>query len=102
MTSIPGIVLGLTAGAALGTLYFQGLRLTVARVTEAKHPLLLILGSFAARTALAGVCFWLLARSSGWQAVVAGALGFLATRTVMVYRARHCLSADTRTGGTPR
>lgn len=46
-----GIILSFAAGAALGLVFFGGLRLTVERLLTAKNPALLFLASLVLRSA---------------------------------------------------
>lgn len=75
------IATGLAAGLLLGAVHLGGLWLTVRALAGSRVPALLLLGSFAARTALvvAGAAY--LAAHS-WQALAALAAGFLLARLI--------------------
>lgn len=78
---------GAVAGMALGGLYFGGLWLTLNRSRSARRPGLLLVGSYAARLAVAAVGFGLLA-SRGIVPTAVGVAGFVAARSVMIGRLR--------------
>lgn len=86
-TDLVSLVGGAVAGALLGVLFFGGLWLTLRRIGSARHPGLLVLGSYLARLTLAGVGFLFLARA-GAAPLLAGLVGFVAVRVVLVARAR--------------
>lgn len=73
------------AGATLGLLFFGGLWLTVRRVPEARRPGLLMAGSFLVRVGLLAAGLLLLARA-GAAHLLAGLLGVLVARTLLVRR----------------
>jgi F1F0 ATPase subunit 2 len=74
----------LLAGAALGWVYFQALWATVAQLPVRRRPGLWIAGSLILRLGLVLGAFVWLARWGSWPALVAGLLGFIAARTVLV------------------
>jgi F1F0 ATPase subunit 2 len=90
MTFVLSLLLALGWGGGLALLYFGGLWLTVQRAVEADHPHWLLLGSFAARSALVLLGFFLVIAIPGadWTLLLASLLGFLAGRTVLVHRWR--------------
>jgi F1F0 ATPase subunit 2 len=89
------LVLPLVAGIGLGLYYFGGLWWTVQRLTTARHPVLLSLGSTVVRTIgmLAGF-YWVM--DGQWERLLACAGGFFAARTLLVGRASQ-VPASTRT-----
>lgn len=91
MTTLVESILAVLAGGGLSLLYFGGLWLTVQRaVDEAARPTLLLLGSFALRSALVLLGFYLLIVLMGdqWILLVAGLVGFIGGRTLLVRRWR--------------
>ena len=72
----------------MGLLFFGGLWLTVRRLPTSDRPMLIMLGSFAARTAVLGVCFYGLAEFGGWIAVLGALAGVLVVRILLVGRLR--------------
>ena len=86
------IALALPAGAALGVLFFGGLRLTVRALRETKHPLAVALVSLYVRIAVTGFGFYLVA-GGHWERLVVALAGFLVARRILLRRwgpARGC------------
>ncbi len=69
----------LAGGMLTGLFYFGGLWLTVRRLVSARRPALLMLASFAVRTAIALVVFYLIMNGS-WLRLVVALAGFLVMR----------------------
>lgn len=78
-----GLLLGGAAGVGLGATYFAGLWLTVRRLAESPRPTALVLGSLAARLALAGAVFYW-AATRGALPALAALGGFLVVRRAAV------------------
>jgi len=75
--------LALAGGALLGVWFFGGLLWTVRRMPAARHPVLLMLASFAARAAGAAAgLIWLAGRH--WLLPLVALAGFVAVRTWML------------------
>lgn len=85
MNPVISLALGWAAGMGLGLLYFGGLWLTVGRLSTVRWPALLLLGSFAGRTAfvLAGFYFVMEGR---WERMLACLVGFVMARMLLVSR----------------
>lgn len=84
-----GWVLAAGAGAVIGALHLGGLWATVRRLPTARHKVLLTLGSFLVRIVLVGLGFALLLVGDRDPVRLLAALaGFLAVRTVLVWRVR--------------
>ena len=83
------LVASFLAGAALGWVYFRGLRLTIERLPASPRPATLVLLSYVGRLLIALAVFLLIARNAQWQALVAALLGFIGMRTALLRRARH-------------
>ncbi len=80
------IGVGLILGVTIGLFFFGGLRLTLEWLAKAKRPELLAVLSFVIRMAsVAGVMVWLATQSLG--SVVAGLVGLLGARTILITRA---------------
>lgn len=79
--------LGLLAGLAAGLVFFGGLHFTLSRLSTVKHPMLLVVVSFFARSAvLVGT---LVAVADGHAVrVVVALIGILTARTILVSRAK--------------
>ncbi|MFP3914076.1 MAG: ATP synthase subunit I [Actinomycetota bacterium] len=77
------ILIGAGAGLLAGTVFFAGLGWTVARLPRTRRPLLLSLGSLAARSALLVAVVLVTSQGRLWR-VVASLMGILAVRTAMV------------------
>jgi F1F0 ATPase subunit 2 len=69
----------LVLGVALGIFFYAGLWFTVKRLSHARHPALLTLGSFWARTIIVLAGFVALIEHS-WQYALAVFAGFIAGR----------------------
>lgn len=89
------IVAAFFFGAALGTLYFWGLWVTVRRLPAARRPGLLAMGSFMGRMAILLLGLALLVRDQRWWTLLAAIGGMLVARTLLVRRIGTGLS-DTR------
>jgi len=83
MNEVTLFTLACAAGGVLGYVYFRGLWMTVAVLPRTRHPALLAFMSFGLRTMICILGFYFV---SGGQAgrLLAGLLGFLAIRTVVV------------------
>jgi len=85
VSELPGYVLALVAGAALGVFYFGGLWWTTQRLVIASNPALLAFASFVVRTVVTLAGFYLVA-GGHWVRLVVCLAGFLLARTVLVRR----------------
>jgi F1F0 ATPase subunit 2 len=74
-------------GAGIGFLYFCGLWWTVRRLPSVKRTGLFLLLSFFLRTGLALALFYLV-MGGKWERLLAGVLGFMLTRVLLVRRLR--------------
>ncbi len=77
------------AGMALGLFYFRALWATVKRMHAAHRPVLLLLGSYAVRTLVVLVGFYVVLGGYGgghWERLVSSLIGFLVVRQIMVRR----------------
>jgi F1F0 ATPase subunit 2 len=90
--------LAAAGGASVGLLYFGGLWWTIRRLPDAGHPAALVLGSFAVRTALAGLAFFVLFAGDPSR-LVAALGGFVLVRVGLVRRVR---PAPVESGGERR
>lgn len=79
---------GLVAGSVLGVIVFGGLRLTATRLTGARFPALVLVGSAIARLGVVTVALVALARFDP-MALVSAVAGMMLVRTVFVQLARH-------------
>lgn len=80
------IGVGLVLGVTVGLLFFGGLRLTLEQLPRAKRPELLAVLSFVFRMAgVAVVMVWL--ATQNLESVVAGLVGLLGARTILIKRA---------------
>lgn len=92
--SIP-FVAAAPAGFLLGLVFFGGLWWTVRALLGSRHPVLLTLASFWARTGLA-VAGFLVVTGSRWENALLCLAGFLAARVLL----GRYLPADSVHGGT--
>ncbi|HSJ29114.1 MAG TPA: ATP synthase subunit I [Acidimicrobiia bacterium] len=89
MTDLVGVLGGLSAGMAAGVVFFGGLSATVARISQARRPAVLMLLSTFLRLAFVIVTVTLVALAWDWPAVLAALIGLLVVRGALVRRARH-------------
>jgi F1F0 ATPase subunit 2 len=87
MSGFMTLVLAGAAGAGLGIFYFGGLWLTVRRLPNSGRPALLFLGSFAGRTTLALLGFYLV-MDGRWERMLACLAGFIVVRQFLISRLR--------------
>jgi F1F0 ATPase subunit 2 len=87
MSGFVTLVLAGGAGVGLGLFYFGGLWLTVRRLSDCGRPSLLFLGSFAGRTALTLMVFYLV-MDGRWERMLACLVGFIAARQFLISRLR--------------
>jgi F1F0 ATPase subunit 2 len=73
------------AGALLGGFFFGSLWFTVRQLPTTGWPMRLIIGSYFGRMAIALLGFYLIMQGN-WQRAVAGLLGFIAVRLILVRR----------------
>lgn len=85
MSVLMALSLAAAAGVGLGLLYFGGLWLTVRRLPDSRRPALLFGASFAGRTALTVLGFYLVMDGS-WERMLACLGGFIIVRQVLVSR----------------
>lgn len=107
-SSLSVLLLVLLGGAALGTLFFGGLGLTIERLARARRPAAWLAVSFLARTAIVLTGLVLL-MGGRWERLAAALVGFHLARTVALHwagrvsrcaaRAPDCGRGPMRTGG---
>jgi F1F0 ATPase subunit 2 len=78
------LVLVFIAGIALGLLFFGGLWFTVKKITTAKKPSLLFLGSFFLRFGITIFGFYFFS-SGRWQSFLVCLLGFITARVLIIH-----------------
>ena len=93
MSQVFPLVLAWAAGMGLGVFYFGGLWLTVRQLPASRRPALLFLGSFAVRTAVALVGFYLV-MGGRWERALGCLVGFMMARLMLVSRLRPGQGAD--------
>jgi F1F0 ATPase subunit 2 len=76
------LLLAFAAGLGLGLFYFGGLWLTVRRLPAWRHPVPLLLASFAARTAAVVLGFYFV-MGGRWERALACLVGLLVMRFVL-------------------
>lgn len=84
MNEIIYMALILTAGLALGIVFFGGLWLTVKKVVTSKRPSLWLIGSFLVRVSITLVGFYYLSQGS-LKNLLISVLGFIIARPVIIY-----------------
>jgi F1F0 ATPase subunit 2 len=78
------MVLAFIAGIALGILFFGGLWLTVKKLTTAKRPALLFLGSLFFRVSITLIGFYYIS-TGNWQRLLICLLGFICARFIIIH-----------------
>ncbi len=81
--SVAGYLIALAGGAACALFYFGGLWLTLRHTLDARHPAVLVVLSFWARTAIVAAAIFMLA-GSRLERLVLCVVAFLATRAVLL------------------
>lgn len=79
------LMLTFMAGLALGFFYFGLLWLTVHRVPNSRHPVLLVFGSLTVRMAVVLPAFYFI-MADRWERLMVCLLGFVLVRLVMTRR----------------
>lgn len=77
------LILCFALGGLLGILYFSGLWQTVSRLADARHPIRLLLFSFAVRLLLLLAGFYIIMGDS-WARLAAAVSGFIIARVFLV------------------
>lgn len=85
MNDLLFILLALLAGAILGWFFFFGLRITVERLPRVKHPWLLMLSSYIARTSIVVAAFFFIMQGDLIR-LLACLVGFILARTIILKR----------------
>lgn len=83
------LAMGFLSGLLMGLFFFGGLWLSVRRLPDSPNPLLVVFVSFLLRLAVLVLCFYALARSGGWIAVLGAVPGLLLMRMTLVWRFGH-------------
>lgn len=78
----------LFAGGLLGLAFFWGLWLTIAGFDRAQRPVRKLIASLLLRFGMVFAGFYLLARLGSWEHVVAGVIGFVLSRFLVIRRVR--------------
>ncbi len=79
------LLLSFLAGILIGGLYFSGLWITVRQLPTARHPALLLLGSFALRLGLLLAAIYLLANAH-WSYLLSAIAGVILARVLLIRR----------------
>jgi F1F0 ATPase subunit 2 len=85
MDEIIILILSFFLGVGLGVFYFGGLWLTIKRLPGSRQPALMTLGSFAGRSVICLLGFYLVA-GKGLTALLLSLAGFVLTKFIMVRR----------------
>jgi F1F0 ATPase subunit 2 len=85
MITVVILCLAFTSGMVLGAFYFGALWRTVKRLPETPHPVLLMLGSFALRIAVALAGFYLV-MSGHWERLAMALMGFVFMKIILTRR----------------
>jgi F1F0 ATPase subunit 2 len=81
------MALAVVAGGLLGAVFFWGLWWTVRKGVSSSRPALCFLGSVLARMSIVLTGFYLLGRDD-WRRLVAGLLGFIVARFLVIHLTR--------------
>jgi F1F0 ATPase subunit 2 len=79
------LAVAFTAGMVLGAFYFTALWQTVRRLSSAKSPARLLLGSIILRMAVVMAGFYLIMGAGHWERLAAAMLGFIIVRKILTY-----------------
>ena len=85
MITVVILSLAFTAGLVLGAFYFVALWRTVKRLPETRHPVRLMLGSFALRMAVALAGFYFV-MSGHWERLAMALMGFILMKIFLTRR----------------
>lgn len=80
-----GLVLAFVAGGILGGFFFGSLWFTVRQLPTTGWPVRLMVGSYFGRMAIALLGFYLIMQGD-WRRAIAGLVGFIAARFVLMRR----------------
>jgi F1F0 ATPase subunit 2 len=78
-------LLAFLAGAVLGAFFFGSLWFTIRQLPTTGWPIRLVVGSYFGRMAIALLGFYLIMQGD-WTRAIAGLLGFLTVRFVLIRR----------------
>ena len=79
------LIISFSVGMALGAFYFLSLWKTLQKISDAKNPGFLLVGSYILRTSVVIVGFYLI-MGGHWQRVVVALLGFVLMRMILTRR----------------
>ena len=85
-TLIFTLIAAFAAGMALGAFYFTAMWQTVRRLSSAKSPARLMLGSFILRMAVLMAGLYLVMGTGHWERLASAMLGFIIIRKILTYR----------------
>jgi F1F0 ATPase subunit 2 len=83
--SASSLILAFCAGAGLGGFFFGSLWFTVRQLPTTGWPVRLMVGSYFGRMAIALLGFYLIMQGD-WQRAIAGLVGFIAARFMLMRR----------------
>ncbi len=78
------LVLSFAAGIALGAFYFYGLWLTLKQLAYSQKQVLLTLGSFFGRSAIAVLGFYIVLRAARLEGLAASLAGFVLMKFLLM------------------
>ncbi|MFT6035268.1 MAG: F1F0 ATPase subunit 2 [Marivirga sp.] len=78
------MIIALLTGAALGSVFFGGLWLTIRQAMASKIPVLWFLGSFVLRTGIVLAGFYFIMQSGNWQDGLICLIGFISARFISI------------------
>ena len=79
------LAVAFTAGMVLGVFYFTALWQTVRRLSSAKSPARLLLGSIILRMVVVMAGFYLIMGTGHWERLASAMLGFIIVRKILTY-----------------
>jgi F1F0 ATPase subunit 2 len=102
MNDMPGLVLAVVAGAALGVVFFAGLSWTVRKALKSERPALWVIGSQLVRVSVALSGFYFVS-GGRWERLLACLAGFVVARQSVIRLTRPPQEDRTRaTSGASR
>ena len=88
MSEATSIVAAALCGLAAGGIFFGGLWLSTAHLVRAQHRIVLVIGSFLLRSAIAVGLAWLAVRVAGQWGILAYLVSLTAIRFLLIGAAR--------------
>lgn len=86
MNNYLNIIIGFTAGACIGLIFFGGLWLTTLRLHSSRSSAPLLAGSYFGRIAVSVLGFYLVVTFTGFSGLIACLAGLVTAQLVLIFR----------------